>query len=1312
MEAFCEFLSHRQPPRPLSESTADDAIDFLLTLPPDRLNQDVSRLSKATFSEIYGDHKENPFNSPMVRTFLQERVNPGGGKSEITGRHHDDDDKEILLEKYLTTSDLSNLETHVFAANEDVGKYFLLATDRILRVEDEEGKPWQFGFSDLNVSHRYVLTKGWSNYVKEKQLVAGDFVFLQRLFTDSSRLLIGFRRREAALGQYQATSSEKLKEVEIPLQLTSPGHSVVGSDSILVISFGDNQDSEEEYFISYLSKELCLRGFTPLIYDLTRSTLTGVEMLHRSRVGIIIFSKNYACSRQCLDKFVAIVHYSKANNFVLYPVYFKLTVTDIRGQSGSFRRAFTRPEKSVLASQVHTLTSTNEYQFIKGQEVILAKNIVRDVCLLTETNMNLRGRLQMKSILSLLNCSQFSPLHIVGLWGMAGIGKTTIAREIFRTQAERYDVCYFLPDFHIVCQTRGLGHLRDEFFSRISGEEKVTVDACDTKLGFLRDRFLNKRVLVVLDGVSNARDAEFLVGGFDWFSGGHTLILTSRNKQVLIQCNAKEIYEIQKLSERESVHLCCQFSTEQNWKGRTSLVSELVNYASGIPLALCALGSSLQNQCINGEKQHLRRLRQHPLVEIQDAFKRSFDVLDGNEKNIFLDLACFFRGENKDYVVNILDACGFLTDLGVYGLIDESLISLIGNIIEMPNIFQDTGRFVVCQESNETGKRSRLWDPTDVVDVLTNNSGTEAIEGIFLEASGLTVQLSPTAFEKMYNLRLLKLYCPTSKNHSNVCLPQGLYSLPDELRLLHWERYPLGSLPRKFNPKNIVELNMPYSNMTKLWKGTKNLENLKRVILSHSRQLIKFPRLSKARNLEHIDLEGFHLEALEVLNLSGCSELEDLQDFSPNLKEVYLAGTAIREMPASIGGLSRLVTLDLENCNRLQHLPPEISNLKVVVSLSSKRPASSMNLSSVEDTAPPYKRCRLKGVIESVILSLRKKKRESSVSRVNEETEKEKEVREKLVDGDNDADFDPFAAFCDDRQKSILKIQEKLEDPDLSEEALIELLQNLEYVDITLEDLKGSKIGRLVNLVLRHRSGNAQRLAQHLIKKWKQIVEESFDLKHPSLIGKRKECNSESQNRHNPYPFHHPKDRETFVPEGSLNLKGLFPLRPGKPVCASYFHTGNCSSGSTCIFDHPSLIPIHKNTSLHLKQLGLSASIGDSSSDLVKPATKKRRIQKNTSSMASETQHLSSLGFSSSIGDSSSELVEASTKKPPIHKNTSSMASESRHLNPLGFSYSIGDSSSELVEASTVSEITHTNVGRDTFDSWDNEEDSLFWLHL
>lgn len=144
-------------------------------------------------------------------------------------------------------------------------------------------------------------------------------------------------------------------------------HSVTEFDPVLVFSCGANQDSEERYFISYISKELCLRGFTPLIYDLTGSTSTGgMEMLHRSRVGIIIFSKNYACSRQCLDEFVAVMDHSKANSRVLLPVFFKVKVTDIRGQSGSFGRAFSQLENSLQASQVPTLTFINKYQYMKG----------------------------------------------------------------------------------------------------------------------------------------------------------------------------------------------------------------------------------------------------------------------------------------------------------------------------------------------------------------------------------------------------------------------------------------------------------------------------------------------------------------------------------------------------------------------------------------------------------------------------------------------------------------------------------------------------------------------------------------------------------------------------------------------------------------------------------------------------------------------------------------------------------------------------------------------------------------------------------
>ncbi|CAA0395824.1 unnamed protein product [Arabidopsis thaliana] len=164
--------------------------------------------------------------------------------------------------------------------------------------------------------------------------------------------------------------------------------------------------------------------------------------------------------------------------------------------------------------------------------------------------------------------------------------------------------------------------------------------------------------------------------------------------------------------------------------------------------------------------------------------------------------------------------------------------------------------------------------------------------------------------------------------------------------------------------------------------------------------------------------------------------------------------------------------------------------------------------------------------------------------------------------------------------------------------------------------------------------------------------------------------------------FHHLSERETHVLETSLSSKGL-PSRTGEPVCTLYFHTGNCSSGPTCIFDHPMLVSTHKNTSSmasetpHLNPLGLSSSLRALSSDIVEASTKKPRIYKNTSSVVSETPHSNPLRFSSPIGDSSSDLVETTTKETVINKNTPSMASETLHANPLRFSSSIGESSSD-----------------------------------
>ncbi|VVB12429.1 unnamed protein product [Arabis nemorensis] len=737
------------------------------------------------------------------------------------------------------------------------------------------------------------------------------------------------------------------------------------TECILVFSCNDNLDADETSFIEAISKELHKREVTPLTYNLLGRENLDEEMLYRSSVAIMILSNSYVCSRQSLDHLVAIMEHWKATGLVIIPIYFKVTLSDICGLKGRFEAAFLQLQSSLQEDRVQKwkaavteIVSIGGLEWPKGTQLMLAEEVVRNASL----RLYLRNSKNLAGIFSLLHNSQSSNVEIVGIWGMAGVGKTSIAREVFEILAPHYDLCYFLQDFHLMCQLKGLGQLRDDFFSKVFGEEKLSICACDTKLSFMRDRFHNKTILIVLDDVSNARDAEAVVGGFGWFSHGHTIILTSRRKQVLVQCKVKELFEIQKLCESESFRLCKQYLNGEN-----PVISELVSCSSGIPLALRVLVTSISKQHVENMKGHLQSLRKNPPTQMQEAFQRSFDGLDENEKNIFLDLACFFRGENKDHVVQLLDACRFFTSLGICDLIDESLISLLGDKIEIPIPFQDMGRFIVQKEDDNPCERSRLWDSKDIIDVLTNNLGTEVIEGIFLDMSDLTCELSPTVFCEMYRLRLLKFYCSTSGKECKLNLSHGLDILPDELRLLHWEHYPLEYLPHRFDPENLVEINMPYSSMEKLWEGKKDLEKLKKLKLSHSKNLKDIRMLSEALNLEHIDLEGctglvdvstsipcfgelvslnmkdcsrlrslpamVDLTSLKLLNLSGCSELEEIQDFAPNLKELYLAGTAIRELPLSIENLTELVTLDLENCTRLQQLPFGINNSRSIVEL-------------------------------------------------------------------------------------------------------------------------------------------------------------------------------------------------------------------------------------------------------------------------------------------------------------------------------------------------------------------------------------------
>ena len=73
----------------------------------------------------------------------------------------------------------------------------------------------------------------------------------------------------------------------------------------------------------------------------------------------------------------------------------------------------------------------------------------------------------------------------------------------------------------------------------------------------------------------------------------------------------------------------------------------------------------------------------------------------------------------------------FSADIGIKNLLDKALIttttdmhdSTTDSCIDMHDLIQEMGRGIVREESiDNPGQRSRLWDPEEVNDVLTNNT--------------------------------------------------------------------------------------------------------------------------------------------------------------------------------------------------------------------------------------------------------------------------------------------------------------------------------------------------------------------------------------------------------------------------------------------------------------------------------------------------------------------------------------------------------------------------------------------------------------
>lgn len=154
----------------------------------------VDMLRKHTYRDELEQSKRSYSGSAAERAG-RGGFGPGRGEGAAAAA------REELFEKAVTPSDVGKLNRLVIP-KQHAEKHFPLpggpaATLKgvLLNFEDVGGKVWRFRYSYWNSSQSYVLTKGWSRFVKEKGLKAGDTVCFQRSTGPEKQLYIDFKPR-------------------------------------------------------------------------------------------------------------------------------------------------------------------------------------------------------------------------------------------------------------------------------------------------------------------------------------------------------------------------------------------------------------------------------------------------------------------------------------------------------------------------------------------------------------------------------------------------------------------------------------------------------------------------------------------------------------------------------------------------------------------------------------------------------------------------------------------------------------------------------------------------------------------------------------------------------------------------------------------------------------------------------------------------------------------------------------------------------------------------------------------------------------